>query len=155
MLWCNRARQVWDPESVVALDTQTNDLRQKKPPSLFNSLSSLWWVLWISGDCCDQRDCTYLPHFSHSSTNMFPWSSDNLSLMGKEKQTLQIKHIQLKQMNSTKIRSTLSLCDTCSVFQVFTHGLIPTSFGNFLWELLLQSDLIPENLIERGGGRVI
>lgn len=49
---------------------------------------------------------------------------------------------------------TLSLWNTWSVFQVFTHGLFSTSFGNFLWELLLQSDLIPENLIE-GGGRVI
>ena len=26
---------------------------------------------------------TYLPHFTHSSTNMFPWSSANLSLREK------------------------------------------------------------------------
>lgn len=27
---------------------------------------------------------TYLPHFSHSSTNMFPWSSDSMSLIEQE-----------------------------------------------------------------------
>lgn len=32
-----------------------------------------------------QKTDTHLPHFSHSSTNMFPWSSDNRSLEKRER----------------------------------------------------------------------
>lgn len=74
----------------------------------------------------------YRPHFSHSSTNIFPWSSDNKSLeegeMGGQEGIMGFTKAKRLQRQYS-LRSTLGIN--------FKSGFINTTFSQNFFHLLL------------------
>lgn len=73
-------RSVRDPTHTVLETCQADSLTARAgPPSLPGDNNKAPTPLMPAPG----SGLTYLPHFTHSSTNMFPWSSANLSLWEK------------------------------------------------------------------------